>query len=143
MVGVSKHLLQRVYGTMILAASDTAEALVVLERRRRRLGVSDACPFCDVMLAVPAAILTADIGDLAAAGRHLAVAATSAARWDGTAWEAAVLEARAHLARAEGDQAAFRRLLEDACLLFTRAGQPLDAARCERASATTEPAIPG
>ena len=83
---VGKHLLQRIYGTMILAASDTAEALVVLERAEVTLETSDACPLCDIMLAVPAAILCADTGDLAAAGRHLAVAATSATRWDGTAW---------------------------------------------------------
>ena len=140
---VAKHLLQRIYGTMILAASDTAAALVVLERAEVTLETSDACPLCDIMLAVPAAILCADTGDLAAAGRHLAVAATSATRWDGTAWEAAVLEARAHLARAEGDREGFHRLLDEARRLFTRAGQPLDAARCELASAPAEPAIPG
>ncbi len=140
---VGKHLLQRIYGTMILAASDTAEALVVLERAEVTLETSDACPLCDIMLAVPAAILCADTGDLAAAGRHLAVAATSATRWDGSAWEAAVLEARAHLARAEGDREGFHRLLDEARRLFTRAGQPLDAARCELASAPAEPAIPG
>jgi ATP/maltotriose-dependent transcriptional regulator MalT len=140
---VSKHLLQRIYGTMILAAPDTAEALVVLERAEATLGMSDACPLCDIMLAVPAAILCADAGDLVAARRHLAVATTSATRWDGTAWDAAVLEARAHLTLAEGDQAGFHQLLDEAGRLFTRAGQPLDAARCERASAMAEPAIPG
>jgi tetratricopeptide (TPR) repeat protein len=140
---VGKHLLQRIYGTMILAASDTAEALVVLERAEATLGMSDACPLCDITLAVPAAILCADVGDLAAAERHLAVAATSATRWDGTAWDAAVLEARAHVALAEGDRTGFHRLLDEACGQFTRAGQPLDAARCALASAPTEPAIPG
>ena len=54
------------------------------------------------MLAVPASIACAAVDDLAGARRHLAVAEASAARWDGSAWDAAVLEARAHLARAEG-----------------------------------------
>jgi len=97
------------------------------------MGESDACPFCDVMLAVPATIACADAGDLTAAQRHLAVAEASARRWEGSAWEAGVREARAHLARARGDEAGFHRLLDEACRLFTAAGQPLDAGRCERA----------
>jgi hypothetical protein len=37
---------------------------------------------------------------------------------------------QAHLARAEGDDAAAGRLLAGAAELFTIAGQPLDAQRC-------------
>ena len=44
--------------------------------------------------------------------------------------QGAVAEARAHLARAEGDDAAAGRLLAGAVELFTIAGQPLDAQRC-------------
>jgi hypothetical protein len=42
-----------------------------------------------------------------------------------------LLEARAHLADAEGDTTAAGRLLVDAAALFEAAGQPLDAARCQ------------
>ena len=41
-----------------------------------------------------------------------------------------MLEARAHLARAEGRPEEFTTLLRDAAALFTQAGHPRDAARC-------------
>ena len=98
------------------------------------MGEADGCPFCSVMLAVPAAIACADVGDVDDAHRHLAVAEDSAARWEGSAWDAAVLEARAHLARAEGRPEEFVALSARAAELFHAAGQPLDAARCARAA---------
>jgi hypothetical protein len=94
------------------------------------MGETDACPFCAVMLAVPATIACADADDAGAARRHLAVAETSAARWEGNAWNAAVLEARAHLARAEGRHGEFTAMLGEAERLFAASGQPLDAQRC-------------
>lgn len=81
---------------------------------------------------MPAAIACADVGDLADAHRHLTRAEVSAARWDGSAWDAAVLEARAHVARAEGrpeESAALTAWVVD---LFQAAGHPLDAVRCGR-----------
>ncbi len=54
--------------------------------------------------------------------------------WQGTAWQGAVCEARAHLARAEGDTAAAGRLLREAAGLFEAAGQPPDARRCQEAA---------
>ena len=135
---ISKHLLQRVYGTMIIAASDPVSAVVVVDRAEATMGESDSCVFCAVMLAVPASIACADAGDLDGARRHLAAAERSAARWEGSAWEAAVQEARAHLARAEGDHDEFDRLVGSAATLFTAAGQPLDALRCDTARAPAE-----
>jgi hypothetical protein len=54
----------------------------------------------------------------------------SPALWEGKAWQAATLEARAHPCRGEGDGVAYRRLIAESATLFTAAGQPLDAARC-------------
>ena len=127
---LGQHLLQRVYGGMIVAAPDPAAARAVVDRAEATMGETDHCPFCDVMLAVPAAIACADVGDLDAAYRHLAAAEVSAARWEGSAWEAAVLEVRAHIARAEGRPDDCLALAARAAELFTAAGQPLDAARC-------------
>lgn len=90
----------------------------------------DACQYCSVMLAVPAATACAAAGDLDAARRHLAVAERSSKLWEGTAWQGAILEARAHLARAEDDPGRADRLLDEAGRLFEQSGQPLDAARC-------------
>ncbi|WP_204045529.1 hypothetical protein, partial [Acrocarpospora phusangensis] len=127
---IARHLLQRVYGTLIAAADTPEAARDVVVRAEATLSDSEFCPFCAVMLAVPAATACADAGDLPAARRHLAIAERSAQLWDGTAWQAAVCEARAHLAVAENDQNTATRLLEQAHRIFTAIGQPLDAQRC-------------
>jgi DNA-binding SARP family transcriptional activator len=124
------HLLQRVYGTMIRAAPDVETARAVVDQAMSTVGQEDACPFCSIMLAVPAAIACADAGDLDDARHHLAIAERSAALWKGSAWQASIAEARAHLYRAGGDAETARRRLREAAELFAAAGQPLDADRC-------------
>lgn len=127
---MSMHLMQRIYGTMIIAAPDRWAARAVVDQAEATLGETDACPFCAVMLAVPASIACAEVDDLGEAHRHLALAEESAARWEQSAWGAAVLEARAHIARAEGRHQDFEALLGEARQRFVASGQPLDAARC-------------
>jgi DNA-binding SARP family transcriptional activator/tetratricopeptide (TPR) repeat protein len=131
---MSSHLLQRIYGTMITAAPDVTTARAVVDRAEATVGETDRCRFCAIMLAVPATIACADVGDVSEARRHLAVAETSAALWKGSAWEAAVCEARAHVARAEGNDDEFVALSARAAKLFHSAGHHRDAARCERAA---------
>jgi tetratricopeptide (TPR) repeat protein len=128
---LAKHLLQRVYGTLITAADSPAEAREIVGQAEEVLGQADFCSFCAVMLAVPSATACADVGDIDGAGQHLAMAELSAGLWQGTAWQAAISEARGHLARAEGDEDRARSLLATAERGFLAAGQPLDAARCE------------
>jgi hypothetical protein len=123
------HLLQRIFGTLILAAPDPHKARAIVDRAESTLGMDDSCLFCNVMLAVPAAIACAQVGDLEHAHRHLDTAEQSAALWDGTSWQAALLEARAAITAAEGDLASAQALRNDAAALFDSAGQPLDAAR--------------
>ncbi len=127
---IALHILHRVYGTMIRAAPDLHSARAVVDQAMAALGTEDVCPFCSIMLAVPAAVACADVGDLDGARSHLALAETSAVLWQGTAWQAAIAEARAHLHRAEGDAEAADRLLHEAAELFAAAGQPLDVDRC-------------
>ena len=136
---VSLHLLQRVYGTMIAAAPHQEAARAVVDQAVEVMGETDHCPFCDVMFEVPATIACAGVGDVAQARHHLSAAERSAARWSGTAWPAAVLEARAHLARAEGHDEEFRSLNEQAASLFEAAGQRRDAERCRAAVAVPGP----
>jgi len=126
---IGMHLLQRVYGSMIAAAPDAEAARSVVERAEATLGETDQCPFCAVMLAAPAAAACADVGDLADARRWLAAAEVSAARWEGSAWAAAVEEARAHVAAAEGRPADAAASVDRARRLYAEAGQPLHAAR--------------
>jgi DNA-binding winged helix-turn-helix (wHTH) protein/tetratricopeptide (TPR) repeat protein len=127
---LARHLLQRIYGTLISAAPDTAAALAVVDEAAERLDEPFSCIFCQVMIAVPASIACTEGGRLDEARSWLAQAERSASIWQGTAWQGAVAEARAHLVRAEGDRAAADRLLAEAASLFELAGQPLDAQRC-------------
>ncbi len=127
---LASHLLQRIYGTLVAAAPDTEAAMAVVEESIEAADEHTTCIMCHVMIAVPAAIAYAEGGRLDEARAWLAEAEVSAALWQGTAWQAAVREARAHLVRAEGDEPAARRLLDEAAGLFDVAGQPLDAQRC-------------
>jgi DNA-binding SARP family transcriptional activator/tetratricopeptide (TPR) repeat protein len=131
---IGMHLLQRIYGTMIAAAPDPWSARAVVDQAEATMGENDECPFCAVMLEVPATIACADVEDLAGARRHLAAAEESAARWEGSAWDAAVLEARGHVARAEGRQGEYEAMVGEAARMFMAAGHPLDADRCRVAS---------
>jgi DNA-binding SARP family transcriptional activator/tetratricopeptide (TPR) repeat protein len=131
------HLLQRLYGTLITAAESVTEAREVVALAEDAIGQADFCFFCAVMLAVPSATACADAGDVDGAVRHLELAERSAELWQGTAWQAAIRESRAHLARIEGDEDSARSMLAAAERGFLAAGQPLDAARCE-AFATRE-----
>jgi len=130
---VAKHLLHRVFGTMIRAAAGRPEARAAAERAETMLGWDDICQFCSIMLAVPAAIACARDGDLDAARRHLAAAMRSAPVWRDTAWEAGLAEAQAALAAASGDSDTALARLQWAAGLFQQVGQPLDAERCRRA----------
>jgi DNA-binding SARP family transcriptional activator/tetratricopeptide (TPR) repeat protein len=128
---MAPHLVQRIFGTMILAAADPHAARIVVDQAAETMSLEDRCSFCDIMLAVPSAIACADVGDVEDAYRHLAVAERSSQLWEGTSWQGAILEARAHISLSEGDPERAADLLEEAAKLFTQAGQPLDAARCQ------------
>jgi len=129
---LASHLVQRVYGTMVLAADDPEAARAAVDAAEATLATTDSCSFCSIMFEVPAAIACADADDVVEARRHLALADRSAALWEGTAWQAATFEARAHLARAEGDADGASRHLARAADLFEESAQPLDAARLRR-----------
>jgi DNA-binding SARP family transcriptional activator/tetratricopeptide (TPR) repeat protein len=127
------HLLQRIYGTMVNAAQDPAEAVEVVDRAEAARGTTDDCVFCDVTFALPAAIACARAGDVARAADYLGQAERSAKYWDGTVLQAMIMEARAHLALADGDKQEAGRLWTRAGQIFADAGQPLDARRCRSA----------
>jgi tetratricopeptide (TPR) repeat protein len=130
---ISQHLLQRVYGTLIQAAPDPVAARAVVDRADATMGETDRCAFCDIMFAVPAAIACARVGDLHEARCRLAEAEIVADRWGSEGLQASVVEARAHLAVAEGDHGAGARLFEQAADMFQASGQMLDAGRCREA----------
>jgi hypothetical protein len=113
--------------------------MAVVEESVEAADEHTTCIMCHVMIAVPAAIAYAEAGRLDESRAWLAEAEVSAALWQGTAWQAAVREARAAIARAESDAPAARRLLDEAAGLFEVAGQPLDAQRCRDALDDLDP----
>lgn len=130
---LAHHLLQRIYGTLIAAAPDAAAARQLVSEAEAILDEPAACPFCQVMLEVPATTACAGAGDLDDARRHLAAARRSANLWEGRAWWAAVTEAEACIAQAEGDRGSAERGFSRAADAFEEAGHRLDAARCRDA----------
>jgi tetratricopeptide (TPR) repeat protein len=127
---LAMHVLQRTYGTLIIAAPDDAAARAAVDRAEAALGVSDWCQFCTIMLAVPATIACARSGDLEHAHHHLAAAERSGALWAGTAWDGWLAEAAGHVAEAEGRADDARASFELARVRFERSGQPRDVERC-------------
>jgi DNA-binding SARP family transcriptional activator len=130
----TRHLLDRVHGTAIRAATDPAAARMAVDEARRGIrGPFETCPPCSVNLTVPAAIACADAGDLAGAAAYLARSEEIvAAYYPRGGWHPALDEVRGHLARAGGDVEAAGRLLRAAGDAFEQLGQRLDAARCRR-----------
>ncbi|HJT02198.1 MAG TPA: AAA family ATPase [Pseudonocardiaceae bacterium] len=131
---LAKHLLHRIFGTMIIAAADVSEARAIIDRAEATLGWDDSCSFCSIMLSVPASIASARAGDLHNAQRLLGLAQRSAMMWQGTSWEAGIAEAQAAVAAARGDSATARQHLRTATERFRAAGQPIDAERCRHAA---------
>ena len=78
---IGMHLLQRIFGTLIVSAPDPASARKMVDRAESTLGEPDRCWFCTVMLAVPAATACARVGDLEDAHRFLASAEQSVSHW--------------------------------------------------------------
>ena len=132
------HLLDRIYGTRIQQhADDPQKALHVMEDASASVrGPLETCPGCRITFAVPAAIAAARAGELALAEAHesqCAYLADVVMRLP--AWHAAHAEVKGHLAAARhapADEvlAHFARAAQG----FRLAGQPIDAARCERAA---------
>ena len=71
---LARHLLQRIYGTLIAAAPDADAALAVVDEAVERLDGPFACMFCQVMIAVPASIACIEGGRLDEARAWLAQA---------------------------------------------------------------------
>lgn len=130
---LARHLLPRIYGTMIRASGDPVEAATVAREAEDAMGPADECMFCPVMFEVPATTALADAGRIDDAERHLELAQAYAARWHPSTWDAAVAEARAHVHLARREHAAAERLLDEAAEGFAGAGHLWEAQRCRDA----------
>lgn len=132
---LERHLLGKIYGTMVQAQRDPHRAMTVVDRAEARMSHQSMCEPCGMGFFVAAAIAAARTNALDRAHGYLTRAEHVSAHWTGGAWHAAVLEARAAVAAAEGEADAAVRFLEQAAVTFDRAGQRLDAERCRLAAA--------
>jgi ATP/maltotriose-dependent transcriptional regulator MalT len=128
----TRHLLDRIHGTVIRSAPDPAMAVTAVDEAAHAVrGPFESCPPCSINLTIPAAIACADAGDLERATHYLTVSEhIVAAFYARGGWPAALDEARAHMRLARGDVALAGRLLSAAAGAFDTLGQRLDAARC-------------
>jgi DNA-binding SARP family transcriptional activator len=101
---LGSHLLVKIHGAMVEAATDPDEAAAVAAEGERVLAGSDVCQQCSMSFRMAAAKAYATVGDLAGARRHLDEAARVSEMWQGGPWPMAV-----DALRAEFDAAAARR----------------------------------
>jgi len=129
---VGHHTLDRIYGTMVSAASDPDRGVALIAEAETAIaGPAETCPTCRIAFVVPATIAAAQAGDVERARRYLQDAETAIEIVAlPPAWGAAVHEARGWVAHATQDPETARRHFAAAAETFARWGQPLDAARC-------------
>jgi tetratricopeptide (TPR) repeat protein len=130
----TRHLLDRVHGTAVRAAPDPTAALAAVDEATRGVrGPFETCPPCSINFLIPASIACADAGDLARGTAYLSGSEkVAAAFYPRGGWQAALDEARAHLALASDYVEVAGRLLTGAIEAFEHLGQRLDALRCRR-----------
>jgi DNA-binding SARP family transcriptional activator/tetratricopeptide (TPR) repeat protein len=137
-----RHLLDRIHGTAVRAAPDPGSALAAVDEAASAVrGPLETCPPCSVNLTVPAAIACAEAGDLARATAYLTHSEhVVAAFYPQGGWQAALEEARAHVALAGGEVERAGLLLTAAADAFGQLGQRLDADRCRQRFEALAPA---
>src|SRR5215207_2785371 len=130
---LAQHLLFHVYGALLQAAADDAEAMAMIERAETLFDPRWLCQFCPTGYHVAAASVCTRAGALQRAREFLARAERGAAAWLSGAWAAAVAEARAELLLAEGDPRAAGEALRRAAEGYAAAGQLLNERRARAA----------
>lgn len=95
-----RHLLPRIYGTMVRAAARPADALAVMaEAESATVEAREACRTCAITFAIPAALACARASQSDRARNYLIEAKDVAQpSWRGGAWQAAIAEVEAALA---------------------------------------------
>lgn len=129
------HLLIRIFGTKIRAASDPKKAMGVLRVAEQELSQMQPCEPCSMGYLTSAAAATAKAGDVERARMFLSDAERISGMWQGGLWSGAVWEARGVLREAEGEPEQARAMFREAADAFARAGNQSDAERCLDAAA--------
>jgi DNA-binding SARP family transcriptional activator len=128
------HLLVRVFGTKIQAATDPRKAIAVLHEAEWELARMRPCEPCSMGFLTSAVAACARGGELDRAQSYIDEAERIAGMWQGGPWIGAVWEARGILRRAEGNDEQARAMFREAAEVFARAGNESEAARCLQAA---------
>jgi DNA-binding SARP family transcriptional activator len=128
------HLLVKIHGAMVEAASDPTEAAAIVTQGEQVLAKGDVCEQCSMSFRIAASTALSRAGDIASARRHLDEAARISEMWQGGPWPAAVREAEGYLELALGNRVGAEAQFAAAADWFERAGRPFDAARCRTAA---------
>ncbi|MGZ6641709.1 MAG: ATP-binding protein [Solirubrobacteraceae bacterium] len=126
---LAQHLLFLVYGVLLQASDDDAEALSLIKRAETLFDPRWICQFCPRRYHLAAATVCARAGELERAREFLERAEHGAGGSLGGPWPAAVAETRAELLLAEGDRRAAADALRRAAEGYAAAGQLLNERR--------------
>lgn len=133
---VPQHLVPWILGGMVEYAPDPDRAMAVLDEAETRCASLQVCGPCAMGLRVAGARVSADQGELDRAAALIALAGPVGQMWAGGPWQAALLEARAHVLAGSGgapDDVAAQ--LAAAAEQFEAAQRPREAARCRTGAA--------
>ena len=126
---LAQHLLFLVFGVLLQATEESAEALALIERAETLFDPRWVCQFCPTSYHVAAATVCARAGRIERGREFFERAEAGAGHWPGGPWPAALAEARAELLLAEGDQPAAADALRRAAEGYAAAGQLLNERR--------------
>lgn len=132
--GIRSHLVIRVHGLRVLAASGVVEALSAVREGERLLASNHVCDPCSMGFRTEAVRACARANDLGRARRHLAEAERISGLWQGGPWTATLWEVRAELRRAAGQASQAAALFLEAADQFADLGRPLEEHRCRAAA---------
>ncbi|MDX6555685.1 MAG: hypothetical protein QOD86_1880 [Miltoncostaeaceae bacterium] len=118
-----------VHAARIAAERDPAVALAHLDEAEALTAGPARCPVCPTWFHVAAAGACAAAGLPDRARAHLGAGERHAGMWPTGPWPAAIGEARAAIALAEGDAPEAARLLAESADAFATWGRPLDESR--------------
>ncbi|WP_112271937.1 BTAD domain-containing putative transcriptional regulator [Lentzea terrae] len=135
--GIRSHLVIRIHGLRVLAASGLVEALGAVREGERLLAeATHVCDPCSMGFLIEAARACARANHLGRARLHLAEAERISGLWQGGPWSAALWEIRAELRRATGQTAQAAALFLEAADQYSTLHRPIEEDRCRAAAVT-------
>jgi DNA-binding SARP family transcriptional activator len=130
---IPSHLVIRIFGVNVLAASRPVQAMrAVADAERWIADAPRVCDPCSMGFLTSAARAGARAGELSRAARHLSEAERISGLWGAGPWVAAIWETMAEIRRAEGQTGQAAALYVEAAQRFAELQRPLDEARCRR-----------